>query len=165
MKHSIYLISRYGRIEEMQAIAADLTELGHDVCSSWVKGEHKALDNKATFEQLQRWCNIDIKDLEQASLIIAFTEQPGNSHARGGRHVEYGYALAFAQNAPHHVWLHVVGHRENMHYCAPEIVFWNTWEALRAHLIMTSSIRKADVSSTTEGQNRDILDVKRKDDI
>jgi len=148
----------------MQAIAGDLVELGHTIASTWILGEHQTKDAEPTFEEAQAWCNFDIKDLERADTVIAFTE-PKGTMSRGGRHTEFGYALCWAQagQAPPSgkpYTIHVVGHREHIFYCAPEIIFWSSWEALREHLIR-EALRgpKAHATETTEGQNRDIIDL------
>jgi len=37
----VYLAARYSRHPEMQQYAADLTAMGHEVCSRWIWGNHQ----------------------------------------------------------------------------------------------------------------------------
>lgn len=114
----IYLAARYSRHPEMQSYAAQLGELGHTIVSRWILGDHdlRAKGESDSFQWMQVWANEDLDDLSRSQLAIFFTEgenPPGR--ARGGRHVEYGYAMAHAKR------ILVVGPRENVfHYLLPE---------------------------------------------
>lgn len=57
-----------------------------------------------------------------ADCVISFTEAPRSSANRGGRHVEFGIALANGARVI------VVGHRENIFHWLPQIEFFETWE-------------------------------------
>ena len=37
----------------------------------------------------------DYADVSAADIVVSFTEAPGSGAARGGRHVEFGLALAW----------------------------------------------------------------------
>lgn len=69
-----------------------------------------------------------LEDLESAGLVIAFTEPPGTAYARGGRHVEYGVAVA--NDLP----VLIVGPRENVFHCLPATPAFPTWAEALAYL-------------------------------
>jgi hypothetical protein len=92
----IYLAARYSRHVELEVCAADLRFDAHEVTSRWHKGEHQALDADLldNLELARRFASEDLDDLQRADLCISFTEQPHSSASRGGRHVEFGVAIA-----------------------------------------------------------------------
>ena len=128
----IYLASRYSRRLEMLEIAEQLRRLGHTVTSSWITGKHETrpgIDANGTEEERRTWAEEDIKDLNYSEALVAFTEEPNaEGRGRGGRHVEYGFALALD------LLLTVVGPRENVFHCLPSVCHWPTVAAYRANL-------------------------------
>ena len=119
IKVKIYLMARYSRHPEMQAVAWRLRHMGHVVTSRWIWGEHQASDaaigtgTLGAFEQ--RLACEDIEDLHAAALCVGFSE-PLRSGSRGGRHVELGMALALGKS------IVVVGGHEHVFHVLPHIV-------------------------------------------
>jgi hypothetical protein len=115
----IYLASRYSRIAEMNLVADVLVSLGHVVTSRWIQGGHQVTDrglNDQAEEKLRTLFAIeDLEDLVAADCCISFTEEPRSSASRGGRHVEFGVALAHRKRCL------VVGPRENVFHCLPGV--------------------------------------------
>lgn len=128
----IYLASRYSRFQEMQQHRAELERLGHTVTSRWINGDHQiddaGLSVQAKEAERIRFAQEDQSDLIAAECVISFTEVPRSSNSRGGRHVEHGMALALGKRVI------VVGHRENVFHCLPEIEFFENWPDARASL-------------------------------
>ena len=149
----IYLAARYSRREELAAYRTELEELGHTVQARWLNGEHQ-LANDGTpigengvalvegtlrsgeqlseHEQTERAAALrtkfaldDWEDVNAAELVISFTEPPRSKANRGGRHVEYGIALANKARVI------VVGHRENIFHWLPVVEFCATWAEAR----------------------------------
>ena len=140
----VYLAARYSRHPEMQGYARMLRHFGVEVTSRWINGSHQSMLNgevlgperEAMFEsghpdreaQRREFAQHDWDDVMAADVVISFTEQPrtvGNS--RGGRHVEFGAALAAGKRCI------VVGWRENVFHCLPQVEFYETWmDALEA---------------------------------
>lgn len=123
----IYLAARYSRYPEMQQYAEQLQALGHTVTSRWIAGNHQISDAGLSEEGSQaervRFAEEDFFDLVQADAVISFTEEPRSlNSSRGGRHVEFGMAIAFEK------WCAVVGWRENIFHCMEEVNFYPTWE-------------------------------------
>jgi hypothetical protein len=100
----IYLAARYDRRWEMLGVAASLERVGHDVTSKWIEGGRG--NDPAVVPAVE-----DLIDLSQADCLVSFTEAPARGvawAARGGRHVEFGVALATGKR------LCIVGPRENI---------------------------------------------------
>jgi hypothetical protein len=106
----IYLAARFDRSAEMLDVAAALSRLGHFVTSRWIHGRTNAPDLLSAVE--------DIEDLTDADCLVSFTEHPTKGvswAARGGRHVEFGVALATNKR------LCIVGPRENIFHHLPRV--------------------------------------------
>ncbi len=123
----VYIAARYGRRLEMLQVASDLEGLGHIVTSSWISGKHETrpgIDNNGTEEERRGWAVEDLSDLSAADTLIAFTEYPNSEgRGRGGRHVEYGYAMAVGCD------LIVVGPRENVFHSLRKVRVYPDWPA------------------------------------
>ncbi len=116
----IYLAARYTRREEMRERAIELEAMGHKVTSRWINGSHGMDDDNP--REAERFALEDFADLLEAGVVVSFTEAPRSGHSRGGRHVEFGMAVAVGKTTI------VVGHRENVFHCLPWVVFYETWD-------------------------------------
>src|SRR4029079_13196343 len=88
----------------MLRVASDLIRAGHEVTSRWIEGGRG--DDPELVAAIE-----DVGDLERADCLVTFTERPERNvawAARGGRHVEFGIALATGKR------LCIVGPRENI---------------------------------------------------
>lgn len=135
----IYLAASYTRREELCEYRRQLRALGHDVQARWLDGQHQ-LDRNGTpigdhGEKLvedgnglknaalrAKFAQDDWDDVTGADIVINFTEPPGSTAARGGRHVECGIALARGTRVI------VVGYRENLFHWLPRVEFVETWD-------------------------------------
>lgn len=99
-----YLAGRYGRREELADVARKLRDRGIDVQADWLSGAHDDTpDSQAAA--------LDLADVDECHVLIAFTELPGvDGRARGGRHFEAGYAHALGKPVI------VIGPAENVFY-------------------------------------------------
>lgn len=105
----IYLAANYSTHPEMRTYAETLKASGHEVTSEWINGTHGG-DNKAEY------AHIDLRDVDSADAVIFFSEAPPNSRTRGGKHVEFGYALAKGKR------LFIVGGCHNVFHYLPEVI-------------------------------------------
>lgn len=141
----IYLAARYSRREELCLYREQLRSIGHDVQARWLDGEHQINESGApignqgealvegdaggTSEEASalrsKFALDDWEDVNAAELVISFTEPPRSKANRGGRHVEYGIALANKARVI------VVGHRENIFHWLPQVEFYETWQQAR----------------------------------
>ena len=123
---SIYLAARYSRREELCEYRSALRALGYQVTSRWLNGNHQIDDAGLSAETKQeervRFACEDWADLERADACINFTESPRGTNSRGGRHVEFGGALALGKRCI------VVGPRENVFHCLPNVEIYGTWQ-------------------------------------
>ena len=120
----VYLAARYSRRDELRLIRDELQRRGHVVTSRWLDTEwsekppkeRQGLDHSSAAppEYRQRHVIEDVEDVLTAACMISFTEQP-RSDGRGGRHVEFGIALATGKR------LVVVGPRENLFHYHPRV--------------------------------------------
>lgn len=135
----IYLAARYSRREELAGYRIQLVQLGHAVQARWLNGEHRiandgtpigetgealvegASQTERAGELRAQFALDDWEDVTAAEVVISFTEPPGTTATRGGRHVEYGIALANKARVI------VVGHRENIFHWLPQAEFYGTW--------------------------------------
>lgn len=124
----IYLAARFTRNEQMQIVADLLTAQGHKVTSRWHTGAHKmddgiAPDSGVGLEIAQRFAGEDLEDLMEATCVISFTE-PARTPTRGGRHVEFGYGLAYQKK------MIIVGEREHIFHYLPQVEQFEHVDAL-----------------------------------
>lgn len=108
----VYLAGRYSRRVELAGYADELRSYGLEITSRWLLGNHQAENDELhRGAAAERFAAEDVADLDAADVLLAFTEPPRSSSSRGGRHVEFGYALA--QGKP----ILVVGPREHVFCC------------------------------------------------
>jgi nucleoside 2-deoxyribosyltransferase len=122
---NVYLAARYSRRLELCGYAAELESAGHRVTSRWLLGNHQA-ENEQLHRgaEAERFAAEDLADVRAAALVVAFTEAPRTSNSRGGRHVEFGYALGIG------IAVVIVGPRENVFGClVPQFESWRDFTA------------------------------------
>jgi nucleoside 2-deoxyribosyltransferase len=103
------------------------------VTSRWLDGTHEARDGNILADEesdlAEDAARQDLQDVDDADVLIFFSEAA--VAARGGRHVEFGYALAKSHRTGYPVY--VVGPVENIFHRLPGVEVFATWpEALRA---------------------------------
>jgi hypothetical protein len=128
----IYLAARYSRFQELQTYRSILEQQGHRVTSRWINGGHQIDDDglsaQAKEAERLRFAQEDWEDLLDADCCISFTETPRSSNSRGGRHVEFGAALAAGKLCI------VVGPRENVFHCLSQVRVVESFSAVHFHL-------------------------------
>lgn len=82
-----YLAANYTGKDRMETISEKLKGLGHSTTSRWTTGMHDGCPNLVAAEE-------DLRDIRNADALVFFSETMNGSRGRGGKHVEYGYALA-----------------------------------------------------------------------
>ena len=138
----IYLAARYSRRVELCAYREQLEAMGHTVTSRWLNGRHQIGEDgrpigdegealvehdgsggseSRSIRMRQRLLREDLEDVSRAQIVISFTEPPRSAASRGGRHVEFGFALAQCKVQV------VVGYRENLFHYEPSVAFFPTW--------------------------------------
>jgi prepilin-type N-terminal cleavage/methylation domain-containing protein len=127
----IFLSGRYSRRDRLRSLRQELERSGHTVTSRWLDTSWSEADasgsSAAPAEYRAEFAIKDLEDVAAADCLVAFTEPP-RSNGRGGRHVEYGAALALGKRVM------VVGHRENLFYHHPAVEFFQTEQDLLRRL-------------------------------
>ncbi len=124
----IYLAGRYDRRIELCEYRAQLQDIGFIVNSRWLDGLHVLAaglgekTNQFAPAEAQTWmASEDWADVISADIVINFTEPPDSDSKRGGRHVEYGAALALKKQ------VFIVGFRENVFHYLPQARYYESW--------------------------------------
>lgn len=121
----IYIASRYSRKPEMLKYISVLESAGHTVQADWLQSNH---DHTPSIDCAE----IDITDVSACDIFLTFTEEPRTTNSRGGRHVEFGMALALKKR------LIIVGPEENIFHSLPQVERVDTFRELK-YLIGVSS--------------------------
>lgn len=134
----VYLAAMYGRREEMVLIADYLKTLGYEITARWVYGAEEA--SGISHEEISV---IDLDDVDKADTIISFTHERGTMlPAGGGRHVEFGYALAQGKH------MVIIGPKENVFHSSPGVEVYPS--------IMDWVMHEEDLYGVEEAINEDI---------
>lgn len=117
---TVYLASRYSNKPKMLEHAATLVSYGMEVTSRWLAESHApSMDMVELDEATNRQIAMDdLEDVANADMMIFFCEDRNNQPPRGGRHVEFGYALALS------VRVVCIGDRENIFHYLPNITHY-----------------------------------------
>lgn len=111
---SVYICARYGRKAEALELAERLEDLGVRITSTWIRqvGDEMGYVTGTT----QDFAIKDVQEVRDADGIVYLSEPEDNPWGRGGRHVEFGMAIAFGKQ------LHLIGPLENLFHYLPNII-------------------------------------------
>lgn len=84
---SVYIAAPYPCREEATTLAARLAAYGVTCTARWIT-------DGASAELNDEWARNDLADVLAADCLIAINTPAWSDKGSGGRHVEYGYALA-----------------------------------------------------------------------
>ena len=127
-----YIAARFSRRPECNELAHRLLALGHEVTSRWVKPETDhvmptGLSAQAADSERKRFAMEDADDVHAADAMVSFMEEP-RSNSRGGRHVEFGMALALGHS------LYIIGPRETVFHHYPGVSQFETADQFLDHI-------------------------------
>lgn len=118
----VYLASQFGRQKELRGYRDELESADIRVTASWL--DEESSDSDST--KFAKYAEHDLYDIEQCDVFVLFTGEPYfgtvKQIARGGRHVEMGYAMA------HNKTIVIVGPRENIFHYLPEVLQCSQWK-------------------------------------
>ncbi len=114
----VYLAARFERRQEIRPVRDDLWKMGHEVVSTWFD-EVARMEDMPIDTFYKKLALKDIAQIESADLFILDTEVPSE---RGGKEVEYGYAIGQFQRIM--VW--IVGPARNVFHQLADRRF-DTW--------------------------------------
>lgn len=118
----VYLAARYSRKKEIKSLIPILLEHNILTTSRWL---HESASETAHLDEFtpafcRQTAAIDLEDIDLADTFVFFAEDPLIGTPRGGRHVEFGYALARGKR------IVVIGRHENIFHYLPQIVCYVT---------------------------------------
>lgn len=117
----VYFAASYGRRQEIKDLVSTLPK-GIEVTSTWLNTAPEVADFGAGgAETPDKYAKRDLIDINDSQMLIVFAE-PDGKYARGGKHAEFGYALAKGLR------LGVVGQPEHVFQCLQSVEHWETWE-------------------------------------
>lgn len=118
IKGFIYIAGRYSRRDEFRVYHDILTKRGFVITSNWLFEDEPL--NSQMGEQTSEWYYktqaVDLLDISRADAVLFFAEDPLVGTPRGGRHVEFGYALGLQKQ------VYVIGPQENVFHFNPLVV-------------------------------------------
>lgn len=117
----VYIASRYSRKAEMLSLIPLLRQHNITVNSRWLNEPHSP--GTTLHEVSPAFCRetskVDLEDIDNCDTMVFFSEDPLVGTPRGGRHVEFGYALARRKR------IVVIGGSENIFHFLPQIVHYS----------------------------------------
>lgn len=116
---NIYIAARFSRRPEANRLAWTLKMLGHSITSRWVlpEGRHEipsGMSCQASDSERERFAMEDLDDVMSCDWMISLMEEP-RGNGRGGRHVEFGIAIALQRR------LIIIGPRETVFHHLPTV--------------------------------------------
>lgn len=126
----VYLAAQYKQKNELREYADSLRADGHAVVAEWLKEPYDPNCALAdlTDESLRQIAEQDCNDIRRADVVMSFTVPETEATKRGGRHVEFGYALAFDKR------LIVVGPKENIFHHLGDVEVYPDFDTARQAL-------------------------------
>lgn len=120
----VYLAGRYARRNEFRLLRIPLHQAGIEVTSRWLDEQHALSGHTKDLDVTERTLTAlkDVEDIKGSDAMLFFAEDPNAQPPRGGRHVEFGMALAL--NKP----IYVIGAEENIFHFYPDVKHFATFQ-------------------------------------
>ena len=123
MISSWYFAAQYARLPEIACLAKRAEQAGLTITSRWLAqdpgipyaGDSDEVDGANFAER-------DLEDVLVADGLLFFAEDSQANVPRGGRHVEFGFALALAKT------MEVIGPKENIFHLLSDVRHFETFE-------------------------------------
>ena len=127
----VYLAGAYAWKDELKIRAQELENLGVTVTSRWLDEKYAPTIKIADVPEKERVQTAidDLKDIDRADAIVLFSVEPTVPIVRGGRHVEFGYAIGIGKT------LYVIGPKENIFHYMPEVTNFVHWDDFIQYLV------------------------------
>ena len=113
----IFIAASYSKKVSVWEAAEILESRGHDVVSTWHQEIYLPTVQLGELadDALRDLAVRDIKELSSCDALVFFAEPQENQPPRGGRHVEFGIALALGKRVI------VIGKAENLFHYWPKV--------------------------------------------
>jgi nucleoside 2-deoxyribosyltransferase len=119
---SWYFAGQFARLAELAGYAAKARLAGLTVTSRWLSQDPVSGYAGGSSEIGREFAERDLEDITAADGLLFFAEDPAIGIPRGGRHVEFGFALAIGKA------LEVVGSSENVFHMLEDVAHYLTFE-------------------------------------
>ena len=123
---NVYFAGRFSQRQNLLQRSKDLKHVVDiNVTSRWLFGLHGSAEDFAAKkdQDFYEMCAAeDLFDIDNSDTFILFSEDPKQLFCRGGRMVEYGYALAKQKR------MIVIGPAQNIFMLFPCVTRYETWE-------------------------------------
>jgi nucleoside 2-deoxyribosyltransferase len=133
----IYLAGQYARKLELREYAEQAKAVGIYVGADWLEESEapEATLDSVSDKVRSKYAQHDWWDIGACDEFVFFAEPQENQPPRGGRHVEFGMAIALGKP------IVVIGQPENIFHYLPgiKIEFFDTWNSALAYLISRSA--------------------------
>ena len=121
----IYIAARFSRRHECHALGKELEKFGHEIVSRWTlpNSDHVVplgMSKQASDSERERFAKEDLEDLNRCDVIVNIMEDEARNNSRGGRHVEFGYALGKGKGVV------VIGCRETVFHHLPNVLHFES---------------------------------------
>lgn len=141
----VYLAARYDHRKVLCDYRKDLQTIeGIEVTSRWLDGFHTleaGLDDHSNaavpVTTRREAAKQDWADVLASDVLVFFCEPEDSDSKRGGRHVEFGAALALGKRV-----LTVGRHRENVFHELPQVQHYDTWPDALAALRLSAGFEE-----------------------
>lgn len=123
---SVYLAAPYAWKDKLQAYRKELTDASIVCTSRWLDEPHKPTTQIGDLPdgEFTKYAAQDFQDVVSADVLVFFTD-PTKTIVRGGRHVEFGIALA--SGLP----VFVIGEKENIFHYLPYVTHYENWKQVK----------------------------------
>ena len=111
----IYLAAQFKEQQLMREWRALLRQNGHMVTSRWLEVKESGLDETHSPDAIDEAFK-DLYDIRMAEIVISHTLKRGDMFTGGGRHIEFGFALALEKK------LINVGGCESVFHRLPQVI-------------------------------------------
>ena len=91
---NIYIAAPSEERQAAREMKIRLKAAGYTMTSRWIESE---FFNSTDEGYLIKWAENDLQDVYDADLLVAINSEEYRNSGTGGRHVELGYALAYAK--------------------------------------------------------------------
>jgi nucleoside 2-deoxyribosyltransferase len=103
----VYIAAPYPIRETAIVIMKRLEQLGYTVTSRWLKAELSPEESDHARD--------DLEDIDEADALLALNPESWSNTGTGGRHVEFGYAVAKGKK------MFIIGRRSNCFHHLPNV--------------------------------------------
>ncbi len=144
-----YLASRWENKKVLGEHRKRIQELGHTVCARWLDsdGQRPKVNSPEWSSYAEYWQAINLEDIDACEVMLVDLSCDMR-WSTGGTFVEFGYAL----RAHKEIW--VVGHRPNVFFQNPELMFYPNWDkvyrALGAPESLVAEVSKSEILYSLE---------------